>query len=406
MNNSRLPNPLLELFEQREPEARLQRVWGAIESRRRRPVWPWPARLALATAFFSFLFSLGVWWLRSHEGARAAVPKSATVESVVEPGTAARTLDFGEGAYVTVGPQARLDVLEQAAHSVTFALRHGLAQFDIRPGGARHWQIESAGVTVEVVGTQFSVERQPTSVRVEVQRGRVLVRGAQVPDQVQALEAGRVLIVETAREQRAPSQQQAEPEASQADTAANADAVPNVVASAPGAARAGIANSAATRNGAAPVWRQAAANQDWQRAWESLGPEGVAQQIQEIDNVTDLFTLADVARRSGHPAAAVSLLQQIVARHASDPRAAVAEFTLGRVWLESLGSPAEAARAFEQALTMNLPGTLAEDARARLVEALAKSGDAARARAAAEAYLSLYPSGSRRADVERWSPLK
>jgi len=390
VNNSTLPNPLLELFEKCEPETRLRRVWGKIESRRRRPVRVGSVRLGLVAALACCLVSIGVWWLRGHEASRSRVPETTAIEGVIEPGKLARALDFGDGAHITVGPDARLDVLEQAAHNVNLALRRGLAQFDIRPGGARRWQIESSGVTVEVVGTQFSVERSTTSVRVEVQRGRVLVRGAQVPDGVQALDAGRVLIVETARELPASSQERAEP-ATSAPVRATADPVlpsPRV----------------ASAHENAPSWRQAAAAEDWQRAWESLGPEGVKQQSQEVDSIADLFTLADVARRSGHAAAAVSPLTQIVARHASDPRAAVAAFTLGRVWLDAIGKPAEAVPAFEQALAMKLPATLAEDAQARLVEALAKSGDAARARGAADAYRSRYPNGTRRAAVDRWSP--
>jgi transmembrane sensor len=391
VNNPTLPVPLLDMFEKRESEARLRRVWGAVASRRRRPMRPWRVHLALSAAFLGLVLSLGVWWHRHPEGQRADMPKRAAVESIIEPGTSARTVDFGEGAYVTVGAMARLDVLEQTSHNLTFALRQGLAQFDIRPGGVRHWQIESAGVTVEVVGTQFSIERQLASVRVEVQRGRVLVRGAQVPDQVLAMEAGRVLTVETAPEPHVPSRQRA------------AAAVPQNGGSHSAAGRAHPPTRVVSPT-STPIWREAAAVHDWQRAWESLAAEGVAQQSQIVDDLTDLFSLADVARRSGHPAAAINPLQQIIARHSNDPRAAVAAFTLGRVWLESLGNPTQAASAFEQALTMNLPGTLAEDARARLVEALAKSGDIARARVAAEAYHKSYPNGARRADVERWSP--
>jgi transmembrane sensor len=113
-----------------------------------------------------------------------------------------------------------------------------------------------------------------------------------------------------------------------------------------------------------------------------------------------------VARRSGHPDVAVGPLQEIVTRHARDPRASVASFTLGRVWLDALGNPGQAVLAFQRALALKLPMTLAEDAEARLVEALARSGRAEEARAAADRYRSHHPSGARRADVDRWSPAR
>jgi len=396
VSNSALPNPLSELFESREPEIRLKRVWCGIELRRRRHVAAWPLRGALAAACVSFLLTLGTWFLWSRESHHAKAPAYATVEAIVESGKVPRELDFGDGARITVGPATRLDVLEQAAHNVTLALRQGLAQFDIRPGGARHWQIESAGVTVEVVGTQFSVERSPNTVRVEVQRGRVLVRGAAVPDQVQALDAGRVLIVDTAREGQLVSKARAEPSASQVQPATSALSP----------SRPPMRGTASNQLVTAQSWRQAAFAQEWQLAWDTLGPDGVVQQSRQTESVTDLFALADVARRSGHPEASVGPLQILVESHAQDPRASVAAFTLGRVWLDALGRPSEAVTAFQRALALDLPVTLAEDAQARLVEALAKSGAPAQSRAAAELYRSRYPNGTRRADVDRWSPQK
>jgi transmembrane sensor len=305
-------------------------------------------------------------------------------------------LNFGEGARVTVGPGARLDVLEQTADGVTVALRRGLAQFDIHPGGVRRWKVESAGITVEVVGTQFTVERSRSAVRVEVQRGRVLVRGAEVPDRVQALEAGRVLVVETLREGHVAPATRAEPSLPHAQ--------PGQRAREPEPPPAGAKASASSDPAAS--WRQAASEQDWQRAWEALGPDGVVRQTRQADSIEDLFTLADVARRSGHPDAAIGPLQEIVTGHARDPRASVASFTLGRVWLDALGNPGRAVSAFQRALALGLPMTLAEDAEARLVEALARSGRADEARAAAERYHRHHPNGARRADVDRWSPAR
>jgi transmembrane sensor len=346
---------------------------------------------ALVGTLTGSLLTLAVLIFLDHAWLRSGKTESARSESVIEPRHAAQAVDFGEGARVTVGAGGRLEVLERDEQRVTLALPRGLSQFDIKPGGSRRFRIECAGVTVEVVGTQFSVERSLRAVRVEVQRGRVLVRGAGVPGGARAVDAGAVLVVETASEAPKALGDQLSPSPSAAPRAAPS------VSSSPAAPASGERDAGA-------VWREAASDEDWNRAWASLGSEGVARQSGRADSVTELFALADVARLSGHPEAAVVPLRKIVERHAEDPRAAVAAFTLGRVWLDALGNPALAVSAFKDALALRLPASLAEDAQARLVEALARSGDVQEAHAAAVVYRGRYPAGARRALVDRWSP--
>ena len=122
------------------------------------------------------------------------------------------------------------------------------------------------------------------------------------------------------------------------------------------------------------------------------------------DDVADLLALADVARLTGHPNEALKPLRQIVGGHAEDPRSAMAAFTLGRVLLDSLGNPVQAGFAFERAIALKLPSSLAEDAQARLVEAHARAGAVVQARAAANVYRARYPAGRRLTDVNHWSP--
>ena len=87
------------------------------------------------------------------------------------------------------------------------------------------------------------------------------------------------------------------------------------------------------------------------------------------DPIEERFAQADRARNAGHPAEAVRPLTEIFERHASDPRAAIAAFQLGRVLADELGDPARAAQAFERALSLAPGGTLAADARRRAEEA-------------------------------------
>jgi transmembrane sensor len=102
---------------------------------------------------------------------------------------------------------------------------------------------------------------------------------------------------------------------------------------------------------------------------------------------------ADVARLSAHPEDAVRPLRRVYERHASDKRAPVAAFTLGRVLVDDLGRPAEAAAAFKKARALWPGGPLAEDALSREADAWGRAGREDAARAAAGEYVAAYPQG-------------
>jgi transmembrane sensor len=104
-----------------------------------------------------------------------------------------------------------------------------------------------------------------------------------------------------------------------------------------------------------------------------------------------LMRAADAARLSGHPAAAVPYYERVVGDFATDARAPVAAFTLGRVLLTQLERPRAAADAFATSRRLAPTGPLATDAWAREVEAAGRAGDATRARDLARAYLAHHP---------------
>lgn len=382
--------PLIGLFDNRQPEARLQRLWYGIRLRREQRYergfvkrqW---RPIALAACAIALVIVASLVTRRHHE---LVAERPLVVPASIEPNKSPQDVDFGLGAHVAVGQGAKLDVLEQSERAVVLALRRGLTQFDIRPGGGRRWRIESGGVSVEVVGTQFSVERSDTTVRVEVQRGRVLVRGPTVADQVQSLEAGRSLAVSIVQPQ---------PQSTETPTTSPAP-------KSDGSKLSSASAAAAPAKSDSEDWRLAATRHDWKAAWQTLGADGMLREVARTDDVADLLALADVARLTGHPNEALKPLRQIVGSHADDPRSAMAAFTLGRVLLDSLGNPVQAGFAFERAIALKLPSSLAEDAQARLVEAYARAGAVVQARAAANLYRARYPAGRRLTDVNHWSP--
>jgi len=124
-----------------------------------------------------------------------------------------------------------------------------------------------------------------------------------------------------------------------------------------------------------------------------------------LNSIDDLLLAADVARRSGHAGDSVAHLQRALALNESDARLAVVAFTLGRVLLADLHDPAGAADAFARARAASPQGPLAEDALAREIEARYRCGDQARAHALAEAYLEMWPAGSRIRAVRHFGDL-
>jgi transmembrane sensor len=122
--------------------------------------------------------------------------------------------------------------------------------------------------------------------------------------------------------------------------------------------------------------------------------------------VQELLLAADAARLSGHPAQAEPFLRRVMERHASDPRASLAAFTLGGVLMNQLGRPREAEAAYARARALSLSDALAQDAVARQVEAAHRAGDTTRARKLALQYLDRYPNGRRVNAVRRFGGLQ
>ncbi|HEX2658034.1 MAG TPA: FecR family protein [Polyangia bacterium] len=239
----------------------------------------------------------------------------------------------------------------EASDDVLFELDAGGARFEVARRAARTFRVHAGEVTVQVIGTGFRMRRVLARCQVAVEHGRVLV----------SWWGG-------SRELGAGEQATFPPEAPPASPAlpiAEPQVTPPPARRAPRPAPQ-----------AAP-------------ALPAAGPD-------------TLFARADAARAEGKPALAVAILRELRQRFPRDPHAAAAAFTTGRLLLDSLGRPREAAAAFAEARALSGEGrTLAEDALAREVEALHAAGDDAAARARAERYRATYPRGARLRLVEK-----
>jgi transmembrane sensor len=286
------------------------------------------ARRRVAGRVSVVALALGACVIAIHQGAdawRARVPVVASrAAGPVAPVRSAVALE--DGSVVDLeGTDTVVEALETTAANTDFRVVRGTAIFRVVRNPTRVFRVHAGSVTAEVVGTVFRVVRLPGEARVEVVSGKVRVTH---DGQDTLLAAGSSVTV---------ADQGVEVSAAMASPL-SPSAAPRVTAD---------SRPMATTAAANPLpWRELARAAEFERAYASLQRVG---RTDVQDNPEDLLLAADVARLSRHPAEAVPHLRGVIARHRHDPRAPLSAFTLGRVLLESLGRPGEAATAFRTA---------------------------------------------------------
>ncbi len=323
---------------------------------------------------------------------------------------AANEIQFGDGSLARLADEKTvLRRVTKTQQLMVTALDAGRAQFHIVHDPHRLFRVEAGKVAVEDLGTDFVLERRGAELAVQVLDGRVRVRwtegevelgrgmsGVYPPKEAKlpAASAGWEAAAETATEAEKTGAPKAERRTAPAQKT-SAAAVQRLLIDDP----AQIDDPPKPESPPTVQWRALAEAGDFQRAYEALNKNRQAVR----DAPAELLLASDVARLSGHPADAVPLLERVLQDHVSDARAPLAAFTLGRVLLDELHRPGEAARAFASAEQLSPDGPLAEDALGREVEAWAKAGNRIEAHARAESYLARYPNGRREALVRKFS---
>lgn len=334
-------------------------------------------------------------------------------------------LRLADGSLASPAKNSAVAVRQESASRVVVELLHGSAEFAVTKNPGRLFRVEASGVAVEVLGTRFVVDKQPVSdgfrVAVTVSEGRVRVLFS---TQQAQLAAGERAEFQVPRDAIAP----ASPEPPVAIMGSRAPGLPSksgvassgraIAAEPPALASAGPVSASPEKP---PRWKQLASEGRYEQAYEQIfsqaqspSPGGVRKTDAGLilsplatasHSAADLLLLADVARLSHHPAAAVSSLRQLLDGHGDDPRAPLAAFTLGRVLLDDLGQPREAAESFRKTQALDGDGPMAQDALAREVEAWSRAGDRTRCRERADEYMRRYPSGRRLQAVRHYAGL-
>lgn len=272
----------------------------------------------------------------------AAVPASPSASSLARADDSVRLRDASRAT--PLEPQTALVVEEDEVERVRLRLDRGRAHFEVTRRPERSFSVRASNVTVSVVGTTFDVEVVADRVGVSVATGVVEVDWGVGQKRLLAGERGWFppLVM--------------------------GESSPASVPERPAAPLGGSAKPSTAASVSASVG--------------SFAP-----------SAQTLLAEVDAARSRGEPDHAVELLRQILRDYPRDPRSPLAAFTLGRVLLNELGRPRDAAAAFHQ-VRVNAPSSqFAEDALAREVEAWSRASEPERARSLAKTYLEKYPSG-------------
>jgi transmembrane sensor len=285
------------------------------------------------------------------EGGEAFVELDLPSDAAV--GAAGGRLAFEDGSSIGAKPGTRVEALAMTARDVTLRLVRGSIDVHVDVGGPRRWTIETGVLSVEVVGTKFTVERYSDRVGVRVSHGAVLVRSGELSERVERLAAGQELNIAVAAEPAALTP----PDGVDTDDV-NTDEVDT--------------NELNTPRDTSPV-----------------------------PSVEALLQRADAARLSGDLSRAQTVLETVVRQFANDPRAGLAAYQLASV-REQQGAPAsEVAQAFARALTRARGGSLRQDCHWQLARAQLRAGQLSDSRKTAERALAEYPTGRYAERLER-----
>jgi len=295
--------------------------------------------------------------------AHRAPDRSIEVGGAVESAEAEVALALPDGIQVDLDRRSRVRLLTVTPEEIRVALGKGSARFDVEPRHPRRFVVDADDVEVKVIGTRFRVTRieasgdDGTRIEVAVERGIVEVRDRQRDAETHRLRAGERFSM-PAVSTREPPAMAPTPDEPARETA--------------------------------PVRARAPRT-------EAARPSKPAAQT----SARDLLEQAQVAWRAGRMAEAAASYEQVLAQHATDPRAALAALELGRIQMDHLANPAAAAVSLERALKLGPRAAFREDALARLARAYARLGRTADCRRARDAYTREYASGIHAATVSK-----
>ena len=372
-------------------EQRLAYNWSRIAARqRRRPLVSGGLALAVAAVTLAVggIVGLIVW---SGYGA-ASAPKPVFLElaewtpviTVPPNASKEKRVLLSDGSSLTLAPGATLEVKESSAQRFETKIVKGWVRFNVIPGHGRTWVVDAGLGRFVVLGTQFTVNRTPTSVKIAVHRGTVALYKSPTGGEIARISAGQSR--ELLAPDRAVTLASAQIFRDDSDPDSSTDETPPPPAE--------------------PVTRVNKVRMRTPGPHGDMPPQSPMADLAGLgssDSVNKLLRAADEARKRKNPREAAALLTRILREFPDDPARGVVALTLGRIRLDALHQPRAAASAFKIAMkSKSLPQPLREQAYARCVEAFCLAGENASARSIHDLYKRRFPGGVWLPWVERW----
>ena len=352
---------------------------------RRRP-WQYGVAGVVLVAGAAALFSWGTpatpqeplrFWIEERTG---------HVDEWVTARDAEQSLRFSDGSSVVAGPHTTTRVMQVTPDGAHLTLERGHVDAHVVHREASRWQVAAGPFVVHVTGTRFRVNWDPQTEKlaVSVSEGKVEVTGDGRPKH--ELTAGSVLELSASAAVGLQSALTAEQ-----PPAAQPEPSPDNVAVSDGARDEDELIRPRKPTEHRPDFRELSTAGHYKEALAAIEQQGFAASCESL-GARDLLTLGSTARLAGSTPRAREAYLAARRRFPNSSEAGISAFSLGRLASDA-GRASDAIGWFTRYLTEQPGGPLAREAAGRLIELLGQTGDAVRAREAAESYLKRYPTG-------------
>jgi hypothetical protein len=308
--------------------------------------------------------------------------------SVTAPRDREVPLQFSDGSSISLAPGASAVIASLLHNGGTLRINNGRAHVSVVHSAKARWAVLAGPYTITVTGTRFDVDWQPLQSQfvLSLHEGNVVVSGHTSHPPTQMTAGQQLVVLGDTWTIGKPSDTMAS-NSLEAPVEVASGTAPNDSESL--AAPVSTSNEVSTPGlRAVPGWSALAYRGDYRAAFEAAEREGF-DKVCRSSSASELLSLAEASRFSGHAARAIQALDALRSRYAGSEDAAVAAFQLGR--LTTNGQ--QAAEWFRTYLREHKRGELTREAKGRLLEALSRAGDKDAARAAARDYLTAYPRG-------------
>jgi len=332
------------------------------------------------------------------------------VRAKAEGGT---ELQFSDGSSLALDPGTSTRVTDIDAHGSRVLLESGRAHVRVTHRPAAKWTIDAGPYSVQVVGTEFDVRWSGSEevLDVQMQRGKVIVRGPLAAGGGLTMEAGQHLVASVKdgdlfldatpgapEASNLPRRREESPEPTFVDDPATA---PAIAAPATAPAHTARARALAARSVAAPAvagdvsWSKLIAQGEFEAVLANAEQRGLARTF-ESAAAADLTALADAARYVRRSDIARRALLAERDRFSQTGPAREAAFFLGGLAEDEsgVGAAKTALEWYERYLSESPRGTYAAQALGRRMILVHKLRGSAAARPIASEYLERFPSGA------------